>query len=52
MCQLWLGNNISDEGAKMLSEGLKENTTLTSLNLKGKKKEKETKKKLIVLIDA
>ena len=29
------GNNIGDEGAMALSEMLKENTTLTSLNLFG-----------------
>ena len=28
-----LGNNIGDEGAKMISEGLKSNNTLTRLNL-------------------
>ncbi len=29
----WIGNQIGDEGAKSLSEALKINTSLTSLNL-------------------
>ena len=29
----WTGNNIGAEGAKMISESLKINTTLTKLNL-------------------
>ena len=32
---LHIGNEIGDEGAKALGEGLKENKTLTSLNLYG-----------------
>ena len=30
---IWTGNNIGDEGAKMISESLKINTTLTELYL-------------------
>src|SRR5271163_747311 len=30
-----IGNNISDEGARALAESLKQNTTLTELNLIG-----------------
>ena len=33
------GNEIRDEGAKAMSEVLKVNTTLTSLDLSGKDKE-------------
>ena len=29
----WTGANIGDEGARMISEALKTNTTLTRLNL-------------------
>ena len=29
----WIGNGIGDEGAKAISESLKINTSLTSLNL-------------------
>ena len=32
---IWKGNNIGDEGAIMLSEVLKSNSTLTKLNLYG-----------------
>ena len=28
-----IGNNIGDDGARMISEGLKSNNTLTTLNL-------------------
>ena len=44
-----IGNNIGDEGAKAMSEMLKVNTTLTSLDLggerglKGTEKEKDNK---------
>ena len=31
-----IGNKIGDEGAKTLCETLRVNTTLTSLNLRGK----------------
>ena len=34
-----IGNKIGDEGAKMISEGLKSNSTLTSLWLNGDEKE-------------
>lgn len=41
------GNNIGDEGVKSLSRTLKDNTTLTSLDLsregKGKKNERKRK---------
>ena len=44
------GNNIGVEGAKSMSEMLKSNTTLTSLNLYGeeerKNRERETKEKM------
>ena len=33
-------NNIGDEGARMISESLKTNTTLTELNLEGDEKMK------------
>ena len=39
------GNQIGDEGATSLSEGLKVNTTLTSLNLQSKKSEEIGKQK-------
>ena len=29
----WIDNKIGDSGAKMISEGLKSNSTLTELNL-------------------
>ena len=31
----WIGNNIGVEGARLLSESLKSNSTLTRLNLFG-----------------
>ena len=31
----WIENRIGDEGARMISEGLKINSTLTELNLGG-----------------
>ena len=34
----WTDNNIGDEGARMISESLKTNTTLTKLNLSGNEK--------------
>ena len=45
---IWTGNNIGESGAKMISESLKINTTLTELNLgvmklKWMKKKKKTK---------
>ena len=41
------GNGIGDEGAKALSEMLKVNSTLTTLDLRGEeeRKEKEKRKK-------
>ncbi len=32
---MWTGNKIGDEGARMISEALKTNTTLTKLDLRG-----------------
>ena len=32
---IWTGNNIGESGARMISESLKTNTTLTELNLMG-----------------
>ena len=43
---IWTGNNIGDEGARMLSEGLESNSTLTTLSLGGDEKE-ESKWKMI-----
>ena len=37
------GNGIGDEGAKSLSEMLKTNNTLTSLNLRGEEEGKKRK---------
>ena len=31
--EIWTGNNIGDEGARMISESLNINSTLTKLNL-------------------
>ena len=39
------GNGIGEEGAKALSEMLKENTTLTSLDLSGEEEERKRKDK-------
>ena len=33
--EIWTGNNIGDEGAIMISESLKTNTSLTELDLRG-----------------
>ena len=44
-----IGNNIGAEGAKMISEGLKSNSTLTTLNLSGDEKE-EYKWKMIMKV--
>ena len=41
-------NRIGDSGARMTSESLKTNTTLTELNLDGD--ENEVKKKWIIII--
>ena len=35
--EIWTGNNIGDSGARMISESLKTNTTLTTLWLNGDK---------------
>ena len=32
-CNIWAGNKIGDEGARMISEALKINSTLTNLDL-------------------
>ena len=40
-----IGNEIGDEGAKVMSEMLRVNTTLTELNLEGEKEERKRKKK-------
>ena len=32
--EIWTANNIGDEGARMISEALKINSTLTKLNLR------------------
>ena len=39
------GNEIGDEGAKAMSEMLKVNTTLTSLNLSSEEERKERREK-------
>ena len=39
------GNEIGIEGAKSMSEALKSNTTLTSLNLSGEEEEREREKR-------
>ena len=38
-----IGGDIGDEGAKGLSEGLKVNTTLTELNLRGEEERNNRK---------
>ena len=45
-----IGNEIGDEGAKVMSEMLRVNTTLTELNLEGEKerREKEEEKRVTV----
>ena len=45
---IWTDNNIGDEGARMISESLKTNTTLTTLYLGGD--EKWSKMKWIIII--
>ena len=35
------GNRLGDEGAKMISEGMKSNSILTELNLGGEEQKKE-----------
>jgi len=46
--KIWTGNNIRDSGARMISESLKTNTTLTKLGLGGD--EKWSKMKGIIII--
>ena len=41
----WIGNEIGDEGAKAISESLKINTSLTSLDLRCDEKIRNEKKK-------
>ena len=36
--KIWTGNSVGDSGARMISESLKTNTTLTTLNLYGDEK--------------
>ena len=36
--KIWTGNGIGDSGARMISESLKTNTTLTTLSLSGDEK--------------
>ena len=40
----WTVNNIGEEGARMISEGLKCNSTLTELNLQGDEKNDKERK--------
>ena len=42
---IWTGNNIGDEGARMISEALKCNSSLTELNLNGDEKNGKKRKK-------
>ena len=42
---IWTGNNIRVQGARMISEVLKCNSTLTKLNLSGEEKNDKEKKK-------
>jgi len=44
MNKVWTGNDIGPEGAIMISEGLKCNSTLTRLNLKGDEKNDKVRK--------
>ena len=41
----WIGNKIGYEGAKTISESLKINTSLTSLNLRGDEKIRNEKER-------
>ena len=43
------GNGIGDEGAKAMSEMLKVNTTLTTLNLGGEEERKDKRKRKFIL---
>jgi len=42
---IWIGNKIGDEGARMISDSLKINTTLTVLDLGGDEIEANENKK-------
>ena len=46
---IWTGNDIGESGARMISESLKTNTTLTKLDLKGDER-KWSKMKWIIKI--
>ena len=46
--KIWTGNNIGESGAKMISESLKTNTSLTTLYLSGD--EKWSKMKWVIII--
>ena len=41
--KVWTGNNIGEEGVRMVSEGLKSNSTLTKLNLEGDEERRNNK---------
>ena len=42
--EVWLGNNIGDEGAKMIVEGLKRNNSLIALVLSSERYERTSNK--------
>ena len=44
--KLWIGNEIGDEGAKTISESLKINTSLTTLDLGGDEKIRNEKERI------
>ena len=44
-------NGIGDEGAKSMSEALKSNTTLTSLNLRGEEEREREREKREMMSD-
>ena len=46
--RIWTGNSVGDSGAKMISESLKTNTTLTTLDLGSD--EKWSKMKWVIII--
>ena len=47
--EIWTGNNIGAEGARMISESLKTNTTLTELYLAGDEKWSNMKWTIIII---
>ena len=52
MNEVWTGNDIGAEGARMISEALKSNSTLTELDLRGdEKNDKERKKRNRIIND-